>query len=142
MILQSVFRNVRNFSPFSPWMSSDQKKVLPAKLLLLSVCSFFSKADPKDIIGDIDDENDDEEDEDEDLPITPSPKLELKRHRLASYGSIKEEAIYSDPKSNGSRASANNSTASVHWNSSTIERQKNLDDWTNESELMTIQVLD
>ena len=89
--------------------------------------NFFFKADPKDIIGDIDDENDDEEDEDEDLPITPPPKLELKRHRLASYGSIKEEAIYSDPKSNGSRASANNSTASVHWNSSTIERQKNLD---------------
>ena len=103
--------------------------------------ALFFKADPKDIIGDIDDENDDEEDEDEDLPITPPPKLELKRHRLASYGSIKEEAIYSDPKSNGSRASANNSTASVHWNSSTIERQKNLDNWINESELMTLHVV-
>ena len=61
--------------------------------------------------------------------MSPPPKLELKRHHSKTIGAIKNssESIYSDPKVvRGTSATA--PSASVHWNSSMIERKVINDD--------------
>ena len=62
--------------------------------------------------------------------MSPPPKLELKRHHSKTiFGAIKNssESIYSDPKVVRGTSTAP-STASVHWNSSMIERKGINDD--------------
>jgi len=84
-----------------------------------------------------DDDEDNEDEEDlEDVPMSPPPKLELKRHHSkTTFGSaIKNscESIYSDPKvvhrGNSAGPAPPSSSASVHWNSSMIERKGINDD--------------
>ena len=68
--------------------------------------------------------------------MSPPPKLELKRHHSkTTFGSaIKNscESIYSDPKvvhrGNSAGPAPPSSSASVHWNSSMIERKGINDD--------------